>query len=755
MDHFYLVLIFILAILAVSDIIVGVGNDAVNFLNSGFGSRAATRWVLITVASLGVLIGSFFSGGMLEIARTGIFQPQYFSFQDIILICFTVMITDILLLDLFNTFGLPTSTTVSLIFEMLGASVAISLVKIKQAGLNVTLLGDYINTDKALFIISGILFSVVFAFTIGAVVQYITRIVFSFRTKKSMKYFGAIFGGSSITALFYFLLINTLPGSKLFHPEIISEINQHLRFSLLILFLLSSVLIQLLVWIFRINVTKLVVLAGTFALAMAFAGNDLVNFIGIPMVGYESYLLHQSGQLTMNELANSQWDHHFLLFIAGIVMVFALWFSRKARNVIQTEVNLGRQWEGFERFESSVFSRLIVRKAIRLSDKIEVYVPVFIKKWLKTRFINKEEENLPPGQQPAFDTLRAAVNLIVSSVLISIGTSLLLPLSTTYVTFMVAMGTSLADGAWSRESAVYRVSGVITVIGGWFFTAIMAFASSFIVALFLYWSGTIGIILMLLLGTYLLVKSYRVFKSKENIRESIKDDLENEIGIQLDRVFEHSNSSIVNCLIMTSKNYFLSMDGLIYQNLKQLRQAKSENDDYKSKTLLLKNIVYRNIGQLGPENMEAAHFYLQLLDFYREIGYNLEHVVVPSLQHIENNHKPLSENQTSEFLQLNDEMADYLNFLLHQAKEKQYSDLAETEKMKLNLLEKVEIFRRAQIKRIRKDEVNTRNSVLFFNILNETKNLIVSTENIVGVQKKFCELLKNRQNSNGNSENFS
>lgn len=754
MDHFYLVLIFVLAILAISDIIVGVGNDAVNFLNSGFGSRAATRWVLITVASLGVLLGSFFSGGMIEVARTGIFQPQYFNFHDIILICFAVMITDILLLDLFNTFGLPTSTTVSLIFEMLGGSVAISLVKIKQAGTTVTLLGDYINTDKALFIISGILFSVVFAFTIGAVIQYITRIVFSFRTKKSMKYFGAIFGGSSITALFYFLLINTLPGSKLFHPEIISKINQHLGFSLFIFFVVNSILIQLLVWIFRINIAKLVVLAGTFALAMAFAGNDLVNFIGIPIVGYESYLLNQSGQLTMDGLANSQWNHHFLLFIAGIVMVFALWFSRKARNVIQTEVNLGRQWEGFERFESSVFSRLIVRKAIRFSDKIQTFVPAFIKKWVQTRFNNKEEESLHSNTQPAFDTLRAAVNLIVSSVLISIGTSMLLPLSTTYVTFMVAMGTSLADGAWSRESAVYRVSGVITVIGGWFFSAIVAFASSFLVALFLFWSGMAGIVILLTLGTYLLLKSYRVYRNKENVHERIKDDLESEIGLQLDRVFEHSNTSVVNSFIMTSKNYFLSMDGLIHQNLKQLRQAKSENDEYKSKTRLLKDSVYRNIGQLGPENMEAAHFYLQLLDFYREIGYNLEHVVEPSLEHVENNHKPLSENQTSEFSQLNDEMADYLNFLLHQAKEKQYSDLAETEKMKTNLLEKVEMFRRAQIKRIRKDEVNTRNSVLFFNILNETKNLIISTENIVRVQRKFCELLKNRQMTNENATNF-
>jgi phosphate/sulfate permease len=473
----YLFAIIILAGLAVFDLMVGVSNDAANFLNSSIGSRVAPRHIIMIVASLGILAGVTFSSGMMEVARKGIFHPKYFLMPELITIFLAVMLTDVLLLDLFNTFGLPTSTTVSIVFELLGAAVAVSLAKIYMAGDSYVTLIKYINTGKALAIIMGILFSVVIAFFFGVVAQFATRLLFTFDYKKRLKRYGGIWGGLALSVITYFILIKGAKGTSFLTPEAVFWIKTNAWTILSVSFLFFAVLFQLLTLFTKINVLKPIVLMGTFALAMAFAGNDLVNFIGVPLAGMSAYsVASDTGNLltaTMEALQKPVQSNTFLLLIAGAIMVATLCLSRKARTVQKTEVTLGRQDEGIEFFGSSMFSRIILRMVFAVSDFVRILIPASLKKTISGRFHRRAYPITPVVDErpPSFDLLRASVNLITASVIISFATSLKLPLSTTYVTFMVAMGTSLSDQAWGRESAVYRVTGVITVVGGWFFTA--------------------------------------------------------------------------------------------------------------------------------------------------------------------------------------------------------------------------------------------------------------------------------------------
>ncbi|MBD3872325.1 MAG: inorganic phosphate transporter, partial [Acidobacteria bacterium] len=513
--------IVVLFALAISDLIVGVSNDAVNFLNSSIGSRVAPRTVIMVIASLGMLAGVTFASGMMEVARNGIFHPQFFTMPELITIFLAVMLTDIILLDLYNTFGLPTSTTVSIVFELLGAAVAVSLLKISQAGAPFREVVNYINTSKALAIIFGILLSIGVAFIVGALVQIATRLLFTFDYEKRLKRYGALWSGAALASIVYFILIKGAKGSSFITPDTLAWIKGHSGLILLASFAFFTVLLQFLMTLTRVNVLKVVVLVGTFALAMAFAANDLVNFIGVPLAGLAAY--SEAGAAadpmtaTMEALQHPVQSSTLFLLIAGAIMVVTLWLSRKARTVTRTEVRLGRQEEGYERFESTALSRAIVRLVSSVFETGGRWAPPAIRRWANGR-LDRSDFRPPPaadGTVPSFDLVRAAVNLMVASALISLATSFKLPLSTTYVTFMVAMGTSFSDQAWGRESAVYRVSGVLTVIGGWFFTAMMAFSVSGVFAVIIYYGKIWGMIGIGAVAILLLVRTRDLHRFRE------------------------------------------------------------------------------------------------------------------------------------------------------------------------------------------------------------------------------------------------
>jgi phosphate/sulfate permease len=518
METFYFLLVVFILCLAVFDLMVGVSNDAVNFINSSVGSKAAPLKVILLVAGLGVVIGASLSNGMIDIARNGIFNPDKFVFADVMYIFVAAMITDVFLLDFFNTLGLPTSTTVSFVFELLGASFAISMLMIFNDPTDSLQFVQLLNTEKALAIISGIFLSVAIAFICGSIIQFFVRLIFTLNFKKNLKYFAAVYGGLAVTAIVYFMLIKGVRNSSFISPSQMTEISRLTPMILLGSFVFFTILMEIL-YLLKVNVLKVVVLFGTFALALAFASNDLVNFIGVPLAGLESYLHYiASGggniakTLTMETLNGPSQTPFYFLLIAAIIMLIALLTSKKAHNVVKTEINLAKQDESEDIFNSSVLGRNLVRGVHKMSKSVDKTIPDKVKLWISKRF-DKSDLTLEDGA--SFDLLRASVNLIVAGVLIALGTSLKLPLSTTYVTFIVAMGSSLADRAWGRDNAVYRISGVLNVIGGWFITAIAAFMLTFVVAILIYYGGPFAIIPLIVLVVFMLIRNQKMFKRRE------------------------------------------------------------------------------------------------------------------------------------------------------------------------------------------------------------------------------------------------
>ena len=518
MEYYYIAMLVFLAGLACFDLFVGVSNDAVNFLNSAMGSRIASFRTTMWVATFGVLLGATFSSGMMEVARSGIFHPQMFNFTEVMIIFFAVMIADIVLLDTFNSLGLPTSTTVSIVFELLGSAIAAAAIKLYWEGGSLQMVFDYINTSESLTIISAILISVVVAFISGAVVQYIMRLIFSFYFERVYPYVGGVFGGLSITAIAYFLVMKGARGASFMQPEWIEWIEANTQMLVIALFVGFSILFQLLILVCKFNVFKIVILAGTFSLAFAFAGNDLVNFVGVPLAAYDSFKIWmasgaQPDDLIMSGLLVSTKTDTFFLLASGIVMVFTLWFSKKAHRVLQTALNLSSQQSDHEQFGSSIPGRVIVRASMGLGSIVNQLIPGAVKKTLDSRF---KHRRLKRGEVPLpFDYVRASVNLVLSAALISSATSLQLPLSTTYVTFMVAMGSSFADGAWDRETAVYRISGVLTVISGWFVTALTASTLAAVVCSIIFLGGGFVAFLLAILAFILIIRSNMRFKQQE------------------------------------------------------------------------------------------------------------------------------------------------------------------------------------------------------------------------------------------------
>jgi phosphate/sulfate permease len=765
MENVYLVLVGVLFLLAISDLIVGVSNDAVNFLNAAVGSKVASFKVIVFVAALGVLVGAVSSSGMMEVARKGIFHPQMFYFSEIMLIFLAVMTTDILMLDTFNTLGLPTSTTVSIVFELLGAAVGMATIKLSaspeallqfkqflfknhlidnlQQSLN---LGDFINSSKALEIIAGILFSVAVAFIVGALIQYIARIVFSFRYQNRMKWFGGLWGGIAFTAITYFIVIKGAHSASFMTNEVKTWIVQNTSMILWMSLLFWTLFLQLLNWIFKVNILKTIVLVGTFSLALAFAGNDLVNFIGVPIAGYNAYHLFMQNPgadpntVSMIGMAGKVATPMVFLFLAGLVMMLTLALSKKAKNVIKTSVDLSRQDEGDERFKANAISKAMVRSSIGFSKVFDQMVPAPIRQFVNRQF-EQDQESKRDADAPAFDLIRASVTLVVASLLIALGTSMTLPLSTTYVTFMVAMGTSLADKAWDRESAVYRISGVFSVIGGWFITAFSAFTMAFIVVYLFYYGGMPGIFLILALLAFLVIRSYRLDK-----RKSRTVDEENKAVYQIndDNLLEQSNATLVSNLKKIVREYRHTIEGLELEKRKKLKQSNTVLRDIAERTKYLKDHVNVIIDRLEEQSVDSAYLMVQVLDYMREMVHSITFFNQSAFDHVDNNHKPLLEEQIAELKQLAAHLDKQLKLIMQSILSVDYANQDNLLEMQAKALDFLESCRKNQIRRIKKGQVGTRNSMLYLNLLTETKNLFLQSVNLFKSQRDFSNFKRKK-----------
>jgi phosphate/sulfate permease len=747
MENIYLLVVILLFGLAISDLIVGVSNDAVNFLNSSLGSKAAPKYIIMIIASLGIVVGATFSSGMMEVARKGIFNPEQFYFSEIMLIFLAVMLTDILLLDFFNTFALPTSTTVSIVFEILGAAVAISIVKLGTDAETASTLGGYINSSNALAIVGGILLSVIVAFILGSIVQFLVRLVFTFNFKKTIKYFGAIWGSVAVTAITYFIVIKGAKGSSLITEDALHWIKTNTELILIVSFVGWTIILQLLYLLTRFNIFKAVVLIGTFALAMAFAGNDLVNFIGVPVAGLRSFLDISStagadpDSYLMTALTGEVKTNTFILLIAGIIMVITLWLSKKARSVTETEINLSRQDEGYERFGSSGISRLLVRKALDFNSFITNAVPNNLLKRIQKRFaFNNEEEQKSSKdkkeEKAYFDLVRASVNLTVASIIISFATSLKLPLSTTYVTFMVAMGTSLSDRAWGRESAVYRITGVMTVIGGWFFTALVAFTVAFLIANLISWGGAYAVIALVILALVFLIKTHQVHKKREDKKQKLQTYSTEEF--EDGNILRKCSTEIKETLELIVKIFNQTIEGVAHEDRKGLKKITQKVDQLNTDAKNIKNNVHHVLDKLQEDDIETGHYYVQVTDYLREMAHSLSFIAHPSHDHIANQHKSFNNEQIKELLNLNKEITLLFTNAIHIINTEEYKDLPKTVfDQQQKVLGAIASCRKAQIKRIKKKKTGTKNSILYLQLLNEIKNFSLHTGNLIKSQRDF------------------
>lgn len=745
MDNIYLIMVIALAVLAVADLVVGVSNDAVNFLNSAIGSKAISFKTIMIVASLGIAAGAVFSSGMMEVARKGIFNPGEFYFAEIMFIFMAVMITDILLLDFFNTLGMPTSTTVSIVFELLGAAVAMALIKIAADNGNFSDVVNYINIEKATAIIFGILLSVVVAFSIGALVQWVSRLLLSFEFEKKAKWAGALFGGVALSAITYFILMKGIKGTAyakesfdLIGGVTIKDFLETKWVSIVAVnFVVWSLLSYLLMNFAKVNIYKLIIGVGTFALALAFAGNDLVNFIGVPIAAWQSYEAWSASgvaatEFSMDVLAKKVPTPTLLLFLSGMVMVATLWFSKKARYVAETEINLSREGNAKERFQPNFLSRSIVRLAIGISNFTSSILPNSVNKKIEEQF-KKPVIALPRDkvyEMPAFDMVRAAVNLMVAGILISIATSYKLPLSTTYVTFMVAMGTSLADRAWGSESAVYRVAGVLNVIGGWFGTALIAFVASGIILTIISFGKGAAIAVLLFAAILLLARNYISYNKKsKKIQE--EDTLNRSESSSIQGVIEESANNISNVLKRTNKIYANSINGLAQQDLDLLKKNKKQGVKLSTEIDDMRDHIFYFIKNLDENSVGASNFYINALGYLTDIAQSLEYIGKVSHKHVNNNHKKLKYNQIKELKEIELKLEEIFNETQNAFKDRSFEQVGVILNKKQDLFDLVSERIQKQIARTRTEESSPKNTTLYFSLLLETKDLMTATMNLL------------------------
>lgn len=745
MENIYFLMIIALAGLAIADLVVGVSNDAVNFLNSAIGSKAISFKTIMIVASIGVAVGAVFSSGMMEVARKGIFNPGEFMFNEIMIIFMAVMITDILLLDFFNTVGMPTSTTVSIVFELLGASVAMALIKIGNDGGNFSDVVNYINTSKATQIIFGILLSVIVAFTIGAIVQWFSRVLLSYDFETKAKWVGALFGGIALTAITYFIFMKGIKGTAyakesfdIIGGETIKDfLEQQVMGIVAANFVLWSLLSYVLMAVFKVNIYKLIILVGTFALALAFAGNDLVNFIGVPIAAWQSYEAWvvsgvPANEFSMEILASKVPTPTFLLLAAGLIMVLTLWFSSRAKNVVKTSLDLSSQGETKERFNPNWMSRGFVRSAMAMSQMSNYILP---KSWQNKIERQFDQPTIKVSKTktidlPAFDLVRAAVNLMVAAVLISIATSYKLPLSTTYVTFMVAMGTSLADRAWGAESAVYRVAGVLNVIGGWFFTAISAFTAAAVIAFLMNLSFPVMVAILLLLAILLLVRNY-IAHSKQTKVEQTEDSLRIAESSSIQGVIQESASNIARVVKRGNKIYSNAINGLAKQDLALLTKNKKQVVKLSNEVEELRDNIFFFIKNLDESSIGASNFYIHILSYLQDMAQSLELISKVSHKHVNNNHKKLKFNQIKELKEI-DAAIDLLFIETKQAYDnRSFEKIDSILKNKQQVYDLVKDKINKQVKRTRSEESSPKNTTLYFSLLIETKDLLNATMNLL------------------------
>ena len=742
METIYLCIIIFLFVLAVFDLIVGVSNDAVNFLNSAVGARAASFKTILFIAGIGIFIGASLSNGMMDIARHGIYQPEHFYFAEIMCILLAVMLTDVVLLDVFNSMGMPTSTTVSLVFELLGGTFALSLIKVHNSD---TLgLGDLINTDKALSVIMAIFVSVAIAFFFGMLVQWTARVVFTFNYKKKMKYNIALFGGIAATSIIYFMLIKGLKDSSFMTPDNKHWIQENTWMLITVFFVSFTILMQVLHWL-KVNVFKVVVLMGTFALALAFAGNDFVNFIGVPLAGFSSFMDYTAngagnanGFLMTSLLGPAKTPWYFLIG-AGAIMVYALCTSKKAHAVIKTSVDLSRQDEGEETFGSTPIARTVVRISMTLANSICRIMPENTKQWFNSRF-RKDEAIIADGA--AFDLVRASVNLVLAGLLIALGTSLKLPLSTTYVTFMVAMGTSLADRAWGRDSAVYRITGVLSVIGGWFITAGAAFTICFFVALVLHYGGNISIIALIALAVFILIRSqvmYKKRKAKTQGNETLKQLMQttnSEEALQLMR--KHTREELSRILEYAETNFELTVTSFLHENLRGLRRAMGSTKFEKQLIKQMKRTGTVAMCRLDNNTvLEKGLYYYQGNDFASELVYSIARLCEPCLEHIDNNFNPLDAIQKGEFSDISED----ITYLIQQCRKKlesnEYANMEEEIRRANDLNGQLSLLKRKELQRIQSQSGSIRVSMVYLTMVQEAQNVVTYTINLMKVSRKF------------------
>ena len=743
METIYLGIIIFLFVLAVFDLMVGVSNDAVNFLNSAIGAKAASFKTIMIISAIGIFIGASLSNGMMDIARHGIYQPEHFYFEEIMCILLAVMLTDVVLLDVFNSMGMPTSTTVSMVFELLGGTFALALIKVY--GDSSLELGDLINTDKALSVIMAIFVSVAIAFFFGMLVQYIARVIFSFNYQNKMKYSIGLFGGIAATAIIYFMLIKGLKDSSFMTKENLAWVKDHTAQLVLTCFVFFTVLMQILHWL-KINVFKIVVLLGTFALALAFAGNDLVNFIGVPLAGYSSFIDYTTNgagyapdSFLMTSLLGPASTPWYFLVGAGAIMVYALFTSKKAHAVIKTSVDLSRQDEGEETFGSTPIARTLVRISLNMSNSLSRIIPEGTKNWIDSRF-RKDEAIIADGG--AFDLVRAAVNLVLAGLLIAIGTSLKLPLSTTYVTFMVAMGSSLADRAWGRDSAVFRITGVLSVIGGWFLTAGAAFTICFFVALIIHFGGTVAIVLLIGLAAFTLIRSQVLFKKKnlkgkenETFKEIMRSTDSNQ-ALNLMRVLTREELNKV--LLYAEENFDRTVNSFINENLRGLRKAMGASKFAKQLLKQMKRTGTLAMCRLDNNTvLEKGLYYYQGNDFASELVYSIHRLCEPCLEHIDNNFNPLDVAQKNEFSEASAKITALISSCREKLNNNAYEDF-ETDLATANALNaQLAHLKREELKRIQAQTGSIKVSMVYLTMIQEAQNVVTYTINLMKVNRKF------------------
>lgn len=740
----YIILVILLMVLAFADLVVGVSNDAVNFLNSAIGSKVASRKNIMIIASFGILIGALFAGGMMEVARKGIFNPQMFNFHEVMIIFLAVMFADIILLDIFNTFGLPTSTTVSIVFELLGAAMIAALIKLSINGENGDEILSYINSSSALTIISGIFISVGVAFVFGLAIMYLVRLFFTFNPATQTQYQGIIWGALSLSSITYFLLFKGLEGALFIPASFIAWTKENTSEMFMISMLIWGIILFALAKFAKFPILKIVVLAGTFALAMAFASNDLVNFIGVSVAGFEAYETWKASgvdadSLLMVSLSKAYPAPTYMLVIAGIVMIITLWFSKKARTVTETEVSLGRQAEGLERFSSNPFARGLVRLTWKPMKKDNHQTSSGFKKWIYSRFTPFK----PMGTDhqidnpPAFDLVRASVNLSVSSSLIAFATSLKLPLSTTFVTFMVAMATSLSDRAWGRDSAVFRVSGVLSIILGWVLTAFIAFAVSGFFAFIMFKFDMYGVGFLVLFTIFFIAFTIRLHNKKEKSNANILESTMKTEIIPARQIINSTSGSLADSLDAVADGFVAAIEGLLTEDRKKLREALKAMERLEKSNEEFKYTFYNSIRRIQEEMSEGSRLYLMAYDIEQDLVQSAVFVTETARKHVEDMLGALDEVQAVNIRKISQDLSLFFKDCSQITRNRNHLQYDEIKAKKKILLEEIENLITYQAKGIKNETYSARNSILVFNILLETKDLISISARLV---KMYCRL---------------